>query len=65
MNKFQCKICITNPDTLHTQILEGTVFSERVNPDYRDIATDFFLAWDKKDKYDKGYIIGINSMNRI
>lgn len=32
-------------------------------PDYEDIVTEFFRRWDKADKYDICYAIGVESMN--
>ena len=32
-------------------------------PDYEDIVIEFFRRWDKADKYDVCYAIGVESMN--
>lgn len=59
---YNVDLTIINPDTLKAQDINCILDIDILSPDYEDIVTYFFKRWDKKDKYDICYAIGVKHM---
>lgn len=58
---YDVQICIINPITCKAT-KQSCIISLDYIPDYEDIVKEFFRQWDKADKYDVCYAIGVESM---
>ena len=58
---YDVVVCIIDPRTCKATRQVCTISVDNV-PDYEDIVKEFFRTWDKKDKYDVCYAVGIESM---
>ena len=59
---YDVQIVVINPIT-YKATRQLCVFTFNSPPDYEDVVGEFFRCWDKKDKYDVCYSIGVESMN--
>lgn len=60
---YLVKICVTDPDSYTVSKYQFTSSYKRIN--YQDIIAEFFGSWDRKDKYERCYAIGVESINLV
>ena len=58
---YDVDVCIIDPRT-YKVTRQSCMISLDYAPDYEDMVHEFFRNWDRKDKYDICYAIGIESM---
>lgn len=58
---YDVQISIIDPRTCKAT-KQTCLISLDYAPDYEQMASEFFRRWDKQDKYDVCYAIGIESM---
>ena len=58
---YDVQICIISPITCKAT-KQSCIINLDYIPDYEDIVKEFYRQWDKPDKYDVCYAVGVESM---
>lgn len=58
---YDVQICIISPITCKAT-KQNCIINLDYIPDYEDIVKEFYRQWDKPDKYDVCYAVGVESM---
>lgn len=60
--KYKVELCIIHPETCKAVEQIAIVSVDKPDPDYEDIVTAFYKSWDKPDKHNLCYGIGVLKM---